>query len=143
MAPNPAIVDGIKVLPTDQTFSIMSGRATVVKNFLYLVPSATVRLHRHRCSGKTRWRRTNIGCAKSIRPKIGDLDAWVHKTKLVCNFLVNSVITEQGCDGKRTHTRRTQLLTRKVQLNIFQKVQHTIPERKIRKRRMTNIPGVV
>jgi hypothetical protein len=136
-------VTDIKVLPTDQTFTIISCRATVVKNFLYLVPSVTFRLHRHRCSGKTRWRRTNIGCAKSIRQKIGDIDVWVHKTKLVCNFLVNNVITDQGFDGKRTQIRRTQLLTRKVQLNIFQKVQHTIPARKIRKRRMTNIPGML
>jgi hypothetical protein len=143
MAPNPAAVTGIKVLPTDQTFTIISSRTTVVKNFLYLVPSSTVRLHQHRCIGKTLWRRTNIGCVKSTRPKIGDLDVWVHKTKLVCNFLVNSVITEQGFDGKRTHIRRTKLLARKVQLNFFQKVQHTIPERKIQKQRMTNIPGIL
>jgi hypothetical protein len=143
MAPNLAIVADIKVLPTDQTVTSISCRTTVVKNFLYLVPSATVRLHRHRCSGKTRWRRTNIGCAKSIRPKIGDLDACVHKTKLVCNFIVNSVVTQQGFDGKRTHIRRTKLLARQVQVNFFQKVQHTIPERKVRKRRMTNIPGIL
>jgi hypothetical protein len=66
----------------------------VVKKFLYLVPSANVRLHRHRFSGKTRWRRTNVGCAKSIRSKIGNTDAWVQKTKTVRNVQVNSVITE-------------------------------------------------
>jgi hypothetical protein len=77
VTPNPAIVVVIKVLPTDQTFIISSCRTTVVKNFLYLVPSTTVRFHRHRFIGKTRRRRTNIGCMKSIRSKIphtSDLD---------------------------------------------------------------------
>jgi len=123
---NPRVMTDIKIFPTDETFTQLTRTAPMIEDIFHLIPRTTVKLNLDGLSRKRLWRRTDIRCTKSVRSEVFNINFGVKKLKSLRVIELYSVSTEQSFDAERSDKRRTELLARKIQVNMLRGKQNRI-----------------
>ena len=109
----------IEIFPTDETFTLGTRTAPMVKDVFHLISRTAVELNFDWLSRKQFWRRTDAGCTKAIRTQVSNIHRGVQELKTLRIMKLYSVGTEQSSDAKRPNKRRAKFLARKVEVDML------------------------
>jgi hypothetical protein len=118
---NPRVMTDIKIFPTDKTVAMWTWTAPMVKDIFHVVPRTSVNFNLDGLGRKRHRRRTDIGRTKAIWTQGSNIHPGIQELKALRVMKLYSVGTEESSDGERSDKRRTELLARKIQVNIFRR----------------------
>jgi hypothetical protein len=123
---NPRVMTDIKIFPTDETFTHLTRTVPMVEDIFHLIPRTTINFNLDRIGRKRLRRRTDVGCTKTIWTQVSNINPGIQELKAFRVIKLYSVGTGESSDDERSNKRRTELLTRKIQVNIFRRKQDRI-----------------
>ncbi len=114
---NLRVMTDIEIFPTDETLTHRTRFTTMIKDVFHLIPRTSVYLNLNGLSRQRFWWRTDIGCTKSVRSQVGNIDRRIQEMKAIRIIETHRVGTQKRSDGKRHNQRRTKLFARKTQVH--------------------------
>jgi hypothetical protein len=90
----------------------------MIEDTFHLIPRTTVNLNLYGLTKKWPWRRTDVRCSETIWTRVYNIVLGIQELKTLRVIKLYSVGTGQSSDVERSNKHRTEILVRKIQVNM-------------------------